>query len=65
MANFLTMETDGRFGLLVKASAAGRGFKVWEKSERALNQADFRHLAPNSDLALRVLRCRITAPALS
>lgn len=56
MANFLTMETDGRFGLLVKASTAGRGFKVWEKSERALNQADFRHLAPNSDLALRVLR---------
>lgn len=59
MANFLITETDDCFGLPVKASTAGQSFKAWEKSARALNQIDFRHLGPNSDLVLKLLRLKL------
>lgn len=55
MANFFIIGTDDCFGLPVEASTAGQSFKVWEKSARVLNQADFRHLGPNSDSVLELL----------
>lgn len=57
MAKFLIIETDGCFGLPVKASTAGQSFKAWEKSEGVLNQTDLGHWGPNSDLFSRTLRC--------